>query len=152
MIVGDITIPVINGPTKEELERAIEAIERAEKVKNDFFAKAAEKGEHPYAMDDLTSDYYCTILTGTRLSWKLNGRFRFINYRLSDQVEHIRKQGDRYFIRVKHHNSLFRRTLVASPKVSYTLHPGSDYTFDIVYDPETMIGRVYRLSLCASDK
>lgn len=147
MIVGDITIPVINGPTKKELERAIKAIERAEKVKNDFFAEAAERGEHPYAMDGLTSDYYYTILTGACLSWKLNGRF--INYPIHGQVEHIQKQGDnRYFIRVRHHSSL-RRTLVASSGISYTLHPGSDYMFDIVYNPETMIGRVYRLSLDA---
>ena len=149
MIVGDITIPVINGPTKKELERAIEAIERAEKVKNDFFAEAAERGEHPYAMDGLTSDYYYTILTGARLSWKLNGRF--MNYQIHGQVEHIQKQGDGYFIRVRHHNYI-RRTLVASSGTSCALHPGSDYIFDIVYDPETMTGHVHKLSLDASDK
>lgn len=147
MIVKNFTVPVVTGPTEEKLERAIKAIKDAEKVEANFYAEAAARGEHPTTMDGLTYDYYCTILTRAYLSWKLNGRF--INYRVSDKAERIDKRGDKYYIQIRHYNRR-KRTIVASSEVSYTLQPGSNYMFHIVYNPKEMNGHVYKLNLCTT--
>jgi len=149
MIVNNFTVPVVTGPTEEKLERAIKAIRAAEKVEENFYAEAAARGKHPTTMDGLTYDYYCTILMGAYLSWKLNGRF--INYRVSEKVERIDKRGDKYYIQIRHYNRR-KRTIVASPKVSYTLQPGSNYMFHIVYNPKEMNGHVYKLNLCTPEE
>lgn len=147
MIVKNFTVPVVTGPTEEKLERAIKAIKNAEKIEANYYAEAAARGEHPTIMDNLTYDYYCTILTRAYLSWKLNGRF--ISYRINDKVESIHKRGDSYYVQIKHHNRR-RRTIVASPEMSYTLQSGADYMFHIVYNPKEMNGHVYKLDLCTT--
>lgn len=147
MIVKNFTVPVVTGPTKEKLERAIKAIKNAEKIEANYYAEAAARGEHPTIMDDLTYDYYCTVLTRAYLRWKLNGRF--ISYRINDKVESIYKRGDKYYIQIRHYNRR-KRTIVASPEMSYTLQSGADYMFHIVYNPKEMNGHVYKLDLCTT--
>ena len=149
MIVKDFTVPVVTGPSEKKLDYAIKAINKANEIEANFYAEAAARGEHPYTMDDLTYDYYCTVLARAYLSWKLNGRL--ISYRIHDKVEDIYKKGDRYYVLLKHHNR-HRRTIVASPEMSYTLQPGQDYLFHIVYNPKAMVGHVYELGLCATPK
>lgn len=144
MIVNNFTVPIITGPTKEELDQAITAIEKVKEVEKNFFVAATTRGERPEVIDEPTYDYCSLILEKANLKWKLQARF--IPFTIRRIISSIHKRGDNYFVRLDfyiNHN----RTLV-SPETSYKLHRGSKYTIRIVYNPITGRGHVYELSDC----
>ena len=140
------TVPIVSGPTREKLEKAMEAIERAARFKSECITDAAAKGIH---LDYLTGDddeYHDVILGKAYLSWVIKGRL--INYRLRERAENIYKIRDNFVIEFTHRNR-HTRFLSSPPSTYYMLDPNMTYDFRIVYCPETGVGRVSMLGRAA---
>ncbi len=142
LTLGSFTVPVRKGPTKEQLERAIKALADARVVEEQFFARAAARGEKPNYIYGNDYDYQSVILMKAYLRWSLQGRI--INYRINACAKRITKHGDSYVVEFDHQNQR-TRILKATPETCYLLEPDTRYDFRIIYNPDTGVGHVSML-------
>ena len=144
---NDVLVPVLSGPDKQKLERAIGALAEAKSVEDAFYARAAAQGKHPKYVSGNDYDYQSVVLMRAYLRWSLKGRtFR---YRIHERADRIVKQGDNYVVEFSHRNH-FTRILEASSEVDYLLEPDTSYDFRIVYNPDTGIGHLSMLGKSAT--
>ncbi|MBO4854829.1 hypothetical protein J5500_00285 [Candidatus Saccharibacteria bacterium] len=143
---NDILVPVLSGPNKQKLERAINALAEAKKVEEDFYANAAARGEHPTCITGNDYDYQSVVLMRTYLRWSLKGRI--FRYSIHEPAKRIAKLKDGYTVEFSHHNQ-YARILKASSGVVFALEPDTSYDFRIVYNPDTKVGHLSMLGKSA---
>ncbi len=129
-----IYVPVLYGPSKKSLDKALKALEQARELTNRASVGSA-----------IDNDYLCTILTPAWLYWLLKGAL--LPYLVNDRVEEIIKLKDEnYMVKLRHQN--WRRRILSDAKYRYRyqLDPQTDYIMHIVYNPETGVGYLRRMS------
>lgn len=145
--VSDFCIPVLAGPTKEELDAAIRALWHADHLVGPSFAQinagARAKGERPPYREDDDATYRSSILMKAYLRWILQGdRFK---YRLKAQAKTIVKDGNDYIVEFRYYNRHTRTLVAYNPNDKYRLEANTDYDFRIVYNPTERTGHVSML-------
>ena len=142
LTLDEFKVPVKKGPTKEQLERAIQALAEVKEVERKFYARAAARGEHPSYVTGNDYEYCCVVLEKANLRWSLQSRF--LNYNIKARAKKITRHDDHYIVEFDYQNR-YTRILKASPETSYLLEPDTRYDYRIIYNPSTGVGHVSML-------
>ena len=136
-------VNLIDGPTVDELEAAIDAIYRADHPRRptcaEINAAAIARGEKPpYRWDDDIQLRYVTLMPAT-LRFVYRGEF--IKRSLTVHATKIKFDGAYYNIEC-HQTFMYRRTLVSNTNEIIRLYARISYVFTIRYNSKIRGGRI----------